>query len=152
MGLSWSRGYSQISESRERNCDPWCEPGRGKFQLQMRKQFFSGQGLQWLELAVCQGVSSLSGLVQTRPAPFGQCDWVAPSCFSWRCLEMGMSQGDGLTLELLCFPHRDYTEDGQAKTERKYSYSEYRPLFSRATSQACGQMLGTSLQWGRAQN
>lgn len=54
---------------------------------------------------------------------------------------MGMSQGDGLTLELLCFPHRDYTEDGQVKTERKYSYSEYRPLFSRATSQACGQML-----------
>lgn len=38
------------------------------------------------------------------------------------------------------------------KTERKYSYSEYRPLFSRATSQACGQMLGTSLQWGRARN
>lgn len=39
MGLSWSRGYSQISESRERNCDPWCEPGRGRFQLQLRKHF-----------------------------------------------------------------------------------------------------------------
>lgn len=25
-----------------------------------------------------------------------------------------------------CFPRREYTEDGQVKTERKYSYSESR--------------------------
>lgn len=31
MGLSWSRGHSQISESRERNCDPGVSQAEANF-------------------------------------------------------------------------------------------------------------------------
>ena len=46
---------------------------------------------------------------------------------SWRCFEMGMPQERWADSGLLCFPCREYTEDGQVKTERRYSYSEYGP-------------------------
>ena len=52
---------------------------------------------------------------------------VSPEAASgWRRPEVGLPWGWRADSGRLCFPRREYTEDGQVKTERKYSYSESR--------------------------
>lgn len=82
----------------------------------------------------------VSGPMLTRLVPFGQFDLVALSYFQ---VEMLRDWNASEMMGCLCFPCREYTEDGQVKTERRYSYSEYQPPTLSALPQPTG---------GRVQN
>lgn len=126
VGLAWSRGCSQVFEFRQQASSPWCEPSGGTFQPRMRKLSSPGWAFE--------GRSRLSGREQALSVGRygqGRLHWEILTSWpqvasSWRYVEIGLLEGDRLTPGCLCFPYREYTEDGQVKTETRYSYSEYR--------------------------